>query len=327
LSSELYLEDETARVRVSLPPPLSGRKHHLFCSKFNAGALELAEELRESDVFVTNRKKASAALIFTTNVDNLAECDHMLVLLDERTWTSGADTAKFVAHILMAMRTGVHICCVHEVPAVVGPHRHACDFTMMFHDDWTPAHLTGGRTNLYREVDVALKGEEWRQPGLVALADKLSTSAREHRPIDSRVPVSYKPKTGANPWAPVPVPVGDAACAELRAAHEPVNGAHAELRMSLGAAASVLAPPLKPAPPPKQADAVELVPMPPAMPVPPPAELAPMPPAMPVPPPSKRAAALPPLAATARNPVTAILPHLRGMLFAPAAASSARLDA
>jgi hypothetical protein len=59
LSSELYLEDETARVRVSLPPPQSGRKHHLFCSKFNAGALELAEELRESDVFVTNRKKAS----------------------------------------------------------------------------------------------------------------------------------------------------------------------------------------------------------------------------------------------------------------------------
>ena len=27
---------------------------------------------------------------------------------------------------------------------------------LQFHDDWTPAHLTGGRTNLYREVDVAL---------------------------------------------------------------------------------------------------------------------------------------------------------------------------
>jgi hypothetical protein len=44
----------------------------------------------------------------------------MLILLDERTWTSGADTAKFVEHIHKAMGIGVHICCVHEMPAVVG---------------------------------------------------------------------------------------------------------------------------------------------------------------------------------------------------------------
>jgi len=165
-SSELYLEDATAHTKVSLPPPLSGRKYHLFCSEFNAGALALAEELRESDVFLTDGKKASAPLSFTTDVDELDECNHMLVLLDERTWTSGAETAMFVAHIHDAMRTGVHICCVHELPAVVGPHRHACDFALMFKDDWTPAHLTGGPTNLYKAMDIALKGEEWRQPGL-----------------------------------------------------------------------------------------------------------------------------------------------------------------
>jgi hypothetical protein len=70
-----------------------------------------------------------------------------------------------------------------------------------FNDDWTPVHLTGGRANLYQEMDLALKGEEWRQPGLVALATKLATSAGAHTPFTVRVPTSYEPKTGANPWA------------------------------------------------------------------------------------------------------------------------------
>jgi hypothetical protein len=55
----------------------------------------------------------------------------VLVLLDERTWTSGVDTANFIEHVHTAMRNGVNICCVHELPAVVGPSRHACDFTLM----------------------------------------------------------------------------------------------------------------------------------------------------------------------------------------------------
>jgi hypothetical protein len=65
-----------ACAKVLLPPPLSGRKFHLFCSNFNAGALELAEELKECDIFVTKGKKSSAPLSFTTDADKLAECDH-----------------------------------------------------------------------------------------------------------------------------------------------------------------------------------------------------------------------------------------------------------
>jgi hypothetical protein len=159
MSSELYLQDEMAHAKVSLPPPLIGRKYHLFCSEFNAGAPELAEALRESDVFVTKGKGASAALTFTTYASQLAQCDHssqamprtdsplppgslltclcsslgwpVLVLLDKRTWTSGANTASFVEHVHKVMRVGLHIICVHELPAVVGPHRHACDFALM----------------------------------------------------------------------------------------------------------------------------------------------------------------------------------------------------
>jgi hypothetical protein len=70
----------------------------------------------------------------------------------------------------------------------------------MFGDDWTPAHLTGGPMNLYKEIAIALKGLEWRKPGLVALASKLATSAGPHTPIEIKVPSSYEPATGPNPW-------------------------------------------------------------------------------------------------------------------------------
>jgi len=95
--------------------------------------------------------------------------------------------------------------CIHEFPAVVGPPRHECEFGLFFGDDWTPAHLTGGKTNLYKEIAFALKGAEWRKPALVAVASKLVTSAGEHKPIEVKVPNSYEQKIGTNPWlAPMP---------------------------------------------------------------------------------------------------------------------------
>jgi len=198
---ELYMQGEAAMGKVSLPPPLKDREFHLFCSEFNAGAKEMAEELKVAPVFQTEGKKASAPLTFTTDVSKLAACDHMLVLLDERTWTSGDTTAKLVEHIHEAMRLGVHLNCAHEFPAVVGPPRHECEFGLMFGDEWTPPHLTGGKTNLYKEIALALKGVEWRQPGLVAFAAKLAASAGEHKPITFEVPNSYEPKSGPNPWS------------------------------------------------------------------------------------------------------------------------------
>ena len=117
------------------------------------------------------------------------------MLLDDRTWTSGDDTGELVEHIHEAMRAGVHIACVHEFPSLVGPPRHECEFSLMFDDKWTPAHLTSGATNLYKEVAIVLKAEEWRKPSLVALASKLATSAGEHMPIEFVVPETYTPPT------------------------------------------------------------------------------------------------------------------------------------
>jgi len=199
-STELYLQGEAATGKIILPPPFKGRQFHLFCSEFNAGAEALALELKLSTVFVVKGKKPSALLTHTSEIDELASCDHMLVLLDRRTWTSGESTARFVEHVHQAMRLGVHILCVHEFPGVVGAPRFECDFGLMFGDDWTPAHLTGGSTNLYKEIALAMKGAEWRQPGFVAFASKLATSAGEHKPIDFMVPASYVPKRGPNKW-------------------------------------------------------------------------------------------------------------------------------
>ena len=71
----------------------------------------------------------------------------------------------------------------------------------MFNDDWTPAHLTAGPSNLYKEIALALKGVEWRTPSLVAIASKLAASAAPHVPIEFTVPDTYEPKVGPNKWS------------------------------------------------------------------------------------------------------------------------------
>jgi hypothetical protein len=140
-----------------------------------------------------------------------------------------------------------------------------------YNDDWTPAHLTGGPTNLYKEMDLALKGEEWREPGLVGLAAKLATSAQEHVPITVRVPSSYVASTAANPWAGGKGDGKGAACTESPRVLEQLNSSRArdlrETRMSAGAASAMTAPL------PRPAETIELVSMPAAVRPPPPQSL------------------------------------------------------
>jgi len=220
---ELYLQGEAATGTITMLPPSNNCTYHLFCSPFNMGAAELAEELLSSYVFSSH----SAALSYTTDVGQLKACDHMLVLLDERTWTSGQDTAQLVEHLHRAMRAGVHMICAHEFPSVVGPPRHECEFDKMFNDNWTPVHLTRRPTNLYREAALTLKGADWRKPGLVAVAAKLAARLGEREPIEFEVPEAYNPMAGPNPWK-----------AEQRPSASPVHdAAHVpEARASLGAA-------------------------------------------------------------------------------------------
>jgi hypothetical protein len=169
-SGALYLQGEAASMKVDLKPPVLD--FHLYVSPFNLGAKELAEELTGSNVLINKR----STLRWTANLSLRPRCEHMLVLLDDRTWMSGETTAKLIEEIESAMAEGIHMLCVHEFPSVVGPPRHECDFGLMFRSDWTPDHLQSGPTNLYKEIALALKGGEWRTPGLVALASKIATS-------------------------------------------------------------------------------------------------------------------------------------------------------
>ena len=52
-------------------------------------------------------------------------------------------------------------------------------------------------------VALALKGSEWRKPGLVALVSKLAASAGPHAPIDVKVPAMYERATGPNTWVAI----------------------------------------------------------------------------------------------------------------------------
>ena len=83
--------------------------------------------LPEAPAPAAKGKKPIVPIMFTTDSDKLAACNHMLLLLDARTWTSGEDTASFVEHIHEATRTGVHNVCDHEYPSVAGPERIASE--------------------------------------------------------------------------------------------------------------------------------------------------------------------------------------------------------
>jgi len=170
----LYMQGEVASLKVALKPPTYD--FHLYTSPHNAGAKELAEELARSDVLNAKSKGPKVELSFTSNLVSRDRCEHMLVLLDDRTWTSGETTDAFVKEIESGMAAGVHMLCVHEFPSAVGPPRHECDFGLMFRSDWTPDHLQSGATNLYKEIALALKGAEWRKPGFVAFASKIAAS-------------------------------------------------------------------------------------------------------------------------------------------------------
>ena len=172
-AGKLYLQGEVASLKVALKPPTYD--FHLYCSPHNAGAKELAMELAASKVLAVPKKAQKVELSWTASISERGQCDHMLLLLDDRTWTSGM-TPKLVEEIEGAMAAGIHMLCVHEFPSVVGPPRHECDFGLMFRSDWTPDHLQSGATNLYKEIALALKGAEWRTPGLVALASKIAAS-------------------------------------------------------------------------------------------------------------------------------------------------------
>ena len=79
------MQGEVANEKVDLQPPL--RSFHVFCSEHNLGAVELVGELAFELSVQLNEPRASMtswtfnkqSLFMTTNLDDLARCDHILV--------------------------------------------------------------------------------------------------------------------------------------------------------------------------------------------------------------------------------------------------------
>ena len=154
----------------------------MYCSALNPGAAELITEvadvqgwelsgvIQRRSTWVTHHKTRPETTLFVTeNIQQLVECDHMLLYLTRETWTRGGATDALAAHVRHAMDLGVHILLAHEMPGVGQEARRPCEFGSFFScaDGATPGDLL--KRGIYSEIAVALKGGEWRKASMALL--------------------------------------------------------------------------------------------------------------------------------------------------------------
>ena len=53
-------------------------------------------------------------LVWTDKKDAMPNCEHFLLYLNARTWTSGEASAALASEVLSAMTSGVHLLLAHE---------------------------------------------------------------------------------------------------------------------------------------------------------------------------------------------------------------------
>ena len=78
----------------------------------------------------------------------------------------------------------------------LAPHSHSHSALFPTHSRSCP--IACGQ--IYKEIAIALKANEWRLPGLVALAGKVAANGAEPMPLAFTVPNTYVPAAGPNPW-------------------------------------------------------------------------------------------------------------------------------
>ena len=158
-----YLQGELRRADVSLPKPRGGLRFHVYCSPYNAGAVELMAEVCA---------KQGISIEVTERVENLLSCERMLVYLTRKTWTSGQSTA-FAREVERAILADVRLLLCHEMPGVDGEARHAVDFGAFFACDegTTPDVLKRG--GIYDQIATPLKGGAWRPASMALVTSAL----------------------------------------------------------------------------------------------------------------------------------------------------------
>ena len=169
-----YMQGEIAeqirRQPIQLTKLREGRAFHLYCSAQCAGAAEVSAELQA----------IVPSLRWTDDVGQIEACEQCLIYLTSATWTSGEASAVFAHEVAMAMRLGVRLTCAHETLGARSGDtaaRKACAFADLF--DWTPSRLLKCKPGVYGAIAMNLAGGEWREAGLIMLAQQVALGGGE----------------------------------------------------------------------------------------------------------------------------------------------------
>ena len=208
----------------ALPPPAIGAVH-LYVSPRNLGAAELAEEIAQlgccqkgrakggnkgrsseqagaaegggsAPVAASSKVGGSGCSLFVTSEGGPEQADHMLLLLDARTWTSEAAPA-LAAEVAAAMMGGVHILLAHECDDSGRKAAHCVPFGAFF--GTTPQALLDAK--LYGDIAISLYPGEHRKVSVALLAASLINWVpvpREHAIKDAVREVDFGPLLDAS---------------------------------------------------------------------------------------------------------------------------------
>ena len=230
----VYVQGEAGNQTLSVPTLKRGRTFHLYCSPHNAGAKELGAELVEmlsrriANASKANSKGDSKPLLkTTTSLDELDQCEHMLIYLTAKTWCNGEDSIAYAREVAIAQRKGVHLLLAHEYPCCLdalvpgGMSRGACEFNDFWNEGWTPKHLLTGDANVYKQIAMALKPGPFRAAGLAVVLNKMGEGGGERAPIELSAEVEEAGMAAYIPAQLQPKATADDGGGEKRAAAPP----------------------------------------------------------------------------------------------------------
>ena len=149
----VYVQCELGSRPPPAPPLTRDRLYHFYCSKYNIGAQNVAIELQNivqgdtrlskrrmpisasslplsrNSSSIRNSSRSSSrgrqpstsdpiekAIQFTNDINGLDRCEHMLIYLTSRTWTSGDRTNAFYAVVRHENRTNVVVASQTKAP-------------------------------------------------------------------------------------------------------------------------------------------------------------------------------------------------------------------
>ena len=169
-----YVQSDITRKAYILPAPRRGRRFHLYCSREVYGSLEVAEEVQAA---------YRLDLRVSQELDDMRDCERMLVYLHKGTWRTGPAREAFTQEVVTALHCGVQLLLAHEMLGADAEARGGVDFATFFdcEQGTTPPQLV--RAGVYSQIAVALKGGQHRKVSMALFAKALVEAPEEVRPI------------------------------------------------------------------------------------------------------------------------------------------------